>query len=87
MGQTLLPKIGGGRRAVFEIMVVTPAIRSMILQGKTFQITSAIQTGKRYGMQLLDDALEELVERHEVTLETALAAANEPDKFKTGRQT
>lgn len=87
VGQTLLPKIGGGRRAVFEIMVVTPAIRSMILQGKTFQITSAIQTGKRYGMQLLDDALEELVERHEVTLETALAAANEPDKFKTGRQT
>ena len=87
VGQTLLPKIGGGRRAVFEIMVVTPAIRSMILQGKTFQITSAIQTGKRYGMQLLDDALEELVERHEITLETALAAANEPDKFKTGRQT
>lgn len=87
VGQTLLPKIGGGRRAVFEIMVVTPAIRSMILQGKTFQINSAIQTGKRYGMQLLDDALEELVERHEITLETALAAANEPDKFKTGRQT
>lgn len=86
VGQTLLPKIGGGRRAVFEIMVVTPAIRSMILQSKTFQITSAIQTGKRYGMQLLDDALEELVEKNEITLETALAAANEPDKFKTGRQ-
>ena len=87
VGQTLLPKIGGGRRAVFEIMVVTPAIRSMILQGKTFQITSAIQTGKRYGMQLLDDALEELVDHREISLETALAAANEPDKFKTGRQT
>lgn len=87
VGQTLLPKVGGGRRAVFEIMVVTPAIRSMILQGKTFQITSAIQTGRRYGMQLLDDTLEELVDRHEITLETALAAANEPDKFKAGRQT
>ncbi|MDO4314212.1 MAG: type IV pilus twitching motility protein PilT [Oscillospiraceae bacterium] len=86
VGQTLLPKVGGGRRAVFEIMVVTPAIRSMILQSKTFQITSAIQTGRRYGMQLLDDALEELVDRHEITLETALAAANEPDKFKAGRQ-
>lgn len=87
VGQTLLPKIGGGRRAVFEIMVITPAIRSMILQSKTFQITSAIQTGKRYGMQLLDDALEELVDHREISLETALAAANEPDKFKTGRQT
>ena len=47
VGQTLLPKIGGGRVAVFEVMVVTPAIRSMILQSKTFQIISAIQTGKR----------------------------------------
>ena len=87
VGQTLLPKIGGGRVAVFEVMVVTPAIRSMILQSKTFQIISAIQTGKRYGMQLLDDALEDLVDRHVISLETALAAANEPDKFKTGRQT
>ena len=87
VGQTLLPKIGGGRTAVFEIMVVTPAIRSMILQSKTFQIVSAIQTGKRYGMQLLDDALEDLVDRHVISLETALAAANEPDKFKPGRQT
>ena len=87
VGQTLLPKIGGGRTAVFEIMVVTPAIRSMILQSKTFQIVSAIQTGKRYGMQLLDDALEDLVDRRVISLETALAAANEPDKFKTGRQT
>lgn len=84
VGQTLLPKIGGGRTAVFEIMIVTPAIRSMILQSKTFQIVSAIQTGKRYGMQLLDDALEDLVDRHVISLETALAAANEPDKFKTG---
>ena len=87
VGQTLLPKIGGGRTAVFEIMIVTPAIRSMILQSKTFQIVSAIQTGKRYGMQLLDDALEDLVDRHVISLGTALAAANEPDKFKTGRQT
>ena len=82
VGQTLLPKLGGGRRAVFEVMVVTPAIRSMILQAKTFQITSAIQTGRRYGMQLLDDALEELVEQQVLSPEVALAAANEPDKLR-----
>lgn len=78
VGQTLLPKVGGGRRAVFEIMVSTPAIRSMIMQGKTFQITSAIQTGRRQGMRLLDDALAELVRAGEVTKEAALAAANDP---------
>ena len=62
--------------------MVTPAIRSMILQAKTFQIPSAIQTGRRYGMQLLDDALEELVERQELSPEVALAAANEPEKLR-----
>ena len=41
IGQALLPKVGGGRRAIFEIMVSTPAIRSMILQSKTFQIPNA----------------------------------------------
>ena len=78
VGQALLPKVGGGRRAVFEIMVSTPAIRSMIMQGKTFQITSAIQTGRRLGMRLLDDALVELVRSGEITKETALSAANDP---------
>ena len=82
VGQTLLPRLRGGRRAVFEVMVVTAAIRSMILQAKTFQIPSAIQTGRRYGMQLLDDALEELVERQELSPEVALAAANEPEKLR-----
>ena len=63
---------------MFEIMVSTPAIRSMIMQGKTFQITSAIQTGRRLGMRLLDDALIELVRSGEITKDTALSAANDP---------
>lgn len=83
VGQTLLPKVGGGRRAVFEIMVSTPAIRSMIMQGKTFQITSAIQTGRRQGMRLLDDALAELVRSGEIKAEDALAAANDPAQLRT----
>ena len=86
VGQTLLPRIQGGRTAVFEIMVMTPAIRSMILQNKTFQITSAMQTGRKYGMQLLDDALAQLVDKREISLEVAMAAANEPEHLKQYRR-
>lgn len=86
VGQTLLPRIQGGRTAVFEIMVMTPAIRSMILQNKTFQITSAMQTGRKYGMQLLDDALAQLVDKREIALEVAMAAANDPEHLKQYRR-
>lgn len=78
VGQTLLPCTQGGRTAVFEVMLMTPAIRSMILQNKTFQIINAMQTGKRMGMQLLDDALAELVRKGQITVEHALSAANDP---------
>ena len=83
VGQALLPCIQGGRRAVFEIMIATPAIRSLILQSKTFQIPSSIQTGKSIGMQLMDDALVDLVRAKEITLETAMAAANKPEAIQT----
>lgn len=78
IGQTLLPRIGGGRRAAFEVMVGTPAVRSLIRQNKSFQIASTMQTGKGMGMILLDDALAELVRSGEVSLEAASAAANDP---------
>ena len=82
VAQALLPCTQGGRTAVFEVMVVTPAIRAMILQNKTFQISSAMQTGKRLGMQLLDDGLTDLVHRGQVTLEDAAAASNDPAAFR-----
>ena len=78
IAKTLLPRIGGGRVAAYEILVATPAVRSLIRQNKSFQITSAMQTGKRQGMQLLDDALADLVRNRKVTLETALEVANDP---------
>ena len=82
IGQTLVPKTSGGRRAVFEIMLTTPAIRSMIMQSKTFQITGAIQTGRRQGMRLLDDALADHVRSGEVRLEDALKVANDPETLR-----
>jgi twitching motility protein PilT len=64
-------------------MVATPAVRSLIRQNKSFQITSAMQTGRAQGMQLLDDALAQLVRKGQVTLENALATANDPDTLRT----
>jgi twitching motility protein PilT len=81
LSQTLLPKIGGGRVAAYEMLVVTPAIANLIRENKTYRITSAIQTGQRLGMQLLDDHMFKLwkdgvVEKREVMLK-----ANAPDEL------
>lgn len=83
IGQTLLPRVGGGRRAVFEVLVGTPAVRSLIRQNKSFQITSTMQTGKRQGMMLLDDSLIALVRAGEVTVEAAAAVANDPASLRS----
>ncbi len=63
IAQTLLKKIGGGRVAAYEILVCSPAVANLIREGKTFQIASAMQTGKRQGMVTLTDALLDLVEK------------------------
>ena len=63
ISQTLCKKIGGGRVAAREILLTTPAISNLIREGKTFQIPSIIQTSKRLGMNTLNDALLELVEK------------------------
>ncbi len=73
ISQTLLKKIGGGRTAAWEIMVGTPAIRNLIREDKVAQMYSAIQTGRRDGMQTLDQHLLELVERGLVSRSEALA--------------
>ena len=60
-----------GRMAVLEVLVVTPAVSNLIREGKTFQIPSAIQTGKKYGMQSLDDAILEALEAKKISPEDA----------------
>ncbi len=63
VSQVLLRKLGGGRVAAFEVLVGTPAVSNLIREGKTFQIASAMQTGRRQGMRLLNESLIDLVKR------------------------
>ena len=77
IAQTLLKKIGGGRTAAWEIMVGTPAIRNLIREDKVAQMYSAIQTGRKDGMQTLDQHLQELVDKGIISRQTArLKAVN-----------
>jgi twitching motility protein PilT len=80
VSQVLLPRIGGGRVAAYEMMVVTPGIANLIRENKTFRITSAIQTGTKQGMQLLDDHMFRLwqagtVEKGEILLKANMQEA------------
>ena len=63
VSQVLCKKIGGGRVAAREILLVTPAISNLIREGKTFQIPSMMQTSKRIGMMPMNDTLLDLVEK------------------------
>ncbi len=62
IAQTLCKKIGGGRAAALEVLIVNAAVSNLIREGKTFQIGSIMQTGKKLGMVTLNDALAKLVE-------------------------
>jgi twitching motility protein PilT len=66
VSQTLLKRVGGGRTAAREVLLMNTAIANLIREGKTVQIPSAMQTGKRAGMVLLNDALLDLVAAGEV---------------------
>src|SRR5512146_2898693 len=80
--QTLLPKAKGrGRAMAAEILVVTPAIRALIRDDKVHQIYSLMQSGKKYGMQTLNDALYQLYMAREVTDEECLRVSGDPNEF------
>jgi twitching motility protein PilT len=77
--QTLLPKAKGrGRAMAAEILVVTPAIRALIRDDKIHQIYSMMQSGKKYGMQTMNDALYTLYMSREVAWEEVIRASSDP---------
>jgi twitching motility protein PilT len=85
VSQRLLPRANGGGRAVAaEILIVTPAVRDMIADGRRIhEIRDYIAEGRdQYGMQTFDQHLTDLVQGGEVTFETAMAAATNPSDFE-----
>lgn len=83
VSQTLLPTADGkGRIAAFEVMTVTPAIRTLIRDGKTHQLYLNIQTGADHGMQTLDGCLLNLLKDRLIDFEHALAKCSNPADFQ-----
>jgi twitching motility protein PilT len=79
LSQALCPlATGRGRIAAYEFMVVTPAIANLIRENKTYRIDSSIQTGRKLGMQLLDDHLWQLYDIGRITLDEMLEKARQP---------
>jgi twitching motility protein PilT len=76
ISQQLLPRRDkSGRVAAIEVMIANPAIRNLIREGKTHQITSSIQTGLKFGMQTMDGALADLYRKGIITREDAMTYA------------
>jgi twitching motility protein PilT len=82
ISQILLPKIGGGRIAAFEVLVATDAVRAAIRENKIAQLPSIIQAGKQYGMLMLEDYLKALISAKKITYEEAISKANAPIALK-----
>ena len=83
IAQVLFKRVDtNGLCAALEILIATPAARNLIREGKTHQIPSVIQTGKKYGMQLLDDAIMELLNKGWIGSDDAYAKANDKGRFR-----
>ncbi len=83
IAQTLFKRIDRkGRVAALEILIANPAVRNLVREGKTHQIPSMIQTGKKYGMILLDDSIMELFKKGIISAEDAYAKSNEKGRFR-----
>ncbi len=83
VAQTLFRRRNGkGRVAALEILIATPAVRNLIRDGKTFQITTVLQTGKKFGMQSLDDAIMEHLDKGRISAEDAYLNCLDKERFR-----
>jgi twitching motility protein PilT len=82
LSQALMPRKPSGMVAAYEFLVVTPAIANLVRENKTFRIDSSIQTGKKYGMQLLDDHLWSLYDGGNISAEDMLDRARNPGELQ-----
>ena len=77
--QTLCKKVGGGRAAALEIMLGTTAVRNLVREGKIHQIPSIIQTSQNIGMQTMEMAIQGLLAKKVISLETAIEKSSNPN--------
>jgi twitching motility protein PilT len=82
LSQALLPRKPKGLVAAYEMLVVTPAIANLIREGKTFRINSSIQTGRKFGMILLDDSLFNLWKNGICDEKDVLFKSNNPGELR-----
>ncbi|MEI2638278.1 MAG: type IV pilus twitching motility protein PilT [Microthrixaceae bacterium] len=81
ISQRLIPRIGGGRVAAYEMLMATPAMSNVIREGKVRQIRNMIATGQKDGMMVMEQSLAKLVTRGIITHEDAMAASIYPDEI------
>jgi twitching motility protein PilT len=82
LSQKLLPTTQGGRVIACEILVATDAVRNLVREGSTHQLSTMIEAGAAHGMISMDRALVGLYKRGKISRETALLASKKPDEFK-----
>jgi twitching motility protein PilT len=83
LAQVLFKRVDRKARCpALEILIATPAVRNLIREAKTHQLASSMQTGKKYGMQILDDAIMELYNKGWISGEDAYAKSNEKSRFR-----
>jgi len=84
ISQVLFKRIDKNTRCVaLEVLIATPAVRNLIRESKSFQIPSMMQAGKKYGMQLLDDAIMDLLNKGWISGDEAYTKANDKSRFRT----
>ena len=71
-----------GRVVALEILIANSAVRNLVREGKTHQLPSMIQTGKKYGMTLLDDSIMELYKKGMISAEEGYAKSNDKSRFR-----
>lgn len=82
ISEQLLPAVDGGVVPAFEIMIVNPAIRSQIRDGKTYQIDNTIASNRDSGMITMDDSIYKLYEQGKISADTAVLYSVNPEQMK-----
>ena len=84
ISQRLIPRVGGGRVAAFEVLMATHAVRNLVRDGKSAQLRNVIVTGSEFGMQTLETGLSDLVAQKIVAYDEACRVSVHPNEVKPG---